>query len=141
MGRRKEAAPHIEEGIRPLVDAMNSKNWLCTYASCEGHMESSWEHDHRPYVAFLCKGTEARKVCDAIFGAERKIRRARLFFDLWCDVHYSRSRECERPEHRDWIPLALFLIPRQQLEGKPRRFRNHRDKAVAILAETFRELD
>lgn len=52
----------IEEGIKPLVNAINDYFFMVTTSSCEGHPESPFEEKHYPQVTLFVWEKEKEKV-------------------------------------------------------------------------------
>lgn len=103
--------PQIDQGILPLVTAMNSNDWIETLSSCEGHPES--EHHKKPYVSFWCRSDDIPKVCQILNEIESTYEEISVVFDLGI-IHETILDHHQQDDRKGWLLLHLKFMSKTE---------------------------
>lgn len=89
----------IDEGIKALIDSMNSTGWIKTISSCEGH------NGEIPYVAFYCRANRINFLTRVLDTVEHDFFPMVMF--ECCLVHESEICGCQGDAPAGWMALHL----------------------------------
>lgn len=98
----------IDEGIKPLINAMNRIDWLITISCCEGHENKDTQRS--PYVAFKCKSSKINDLCKYLGKIEKRIENDNMGVMLDLSVVFSPSVYGSQIDmKKGWVSLNLSI--------------------------------